>query len=134
MIIYWKINNEHWKSVLFNLVMITLTGLFNAGKLPTVLKVFDTDYQLEYSENYSGTVHQETALEGYQYWTFLQRAFKSLVSENCTNFILTIRCIAVATHCNSNMGFKIFYSLEICMVEGSLKAHVFFSNYCPLIV
>ena len=103
------------------------------SELPTVLNVFDTDYQLEYSENYSGTVHQETALEGYQYWTFLQRAFKSLVSENCTNFILTIRCIAVATHCNSNMGFKIFYSLEICMVEGSLKAHVFFSKYCPLI-
>ena len=25
------------------------------------------------------------------------------------------------------------YSLEICMVEGSLKAHVFFSKYCPLI-
>ena len=44
--------------------MITLTGLFNAGKLPTVLKVFDTDYQLEYSENYS--IDQETAIEGYQ--------------------------------------------------------------------
>ena len=44
MIIYWKINNEHWKSVLFNFVMIGQTGLFNAVKLPTVLKVFDTDY------------------------------------------------------------------------------------------
>ena len=27
------------------------------SELPTVLNVFDTDYQLEYSENYSGTVH-----------------------------------------------------------------------------
>ena len=25
------------------------------------------------------------------------------------------------------------YSLEICRVEGSLKARVFFSKYCPLI-
>ena len=31
------------------------------SELPTALNVFDTDYQLEYSESYSGTVHQETA-------------------------------------------------------------------------
>ena len=52
------------------------------SELPTVLYVFDTDYQLEYSENYSGTVHQETAIEEYHYCTFLQRAFESLISEN----------------------------------------------------
>ena len=95
--------------------------------------MFDTDYQLEYSESYSSTVHQEIAIEGYQYCTFLQRAFESLISENYTNFIVTIMCISVATHCYSNIGFKIIYSLEICMVEGSLKAHVFFSKYFPLI-
>ena len=27
------------------------------SELPTALNVFDTDYQLEYSESYSGTVH-----------------------------------------------------------------------------
>ena len=26
-------------------------------ELPTRLNVFDTDYQLEYSETYSGTIH-----------------------------------------------------------------------------
>ena len=31
------------------------------SELPTALNVFDADYQLEYSENYSGTVHQEIA-------------------------------------------------------------------------
>ena len=36
------------------------------SELPTALNVFDTDYQLEYSESYSGTVHQEIAIEGYQ--------------------------------------------------------------------
>ena len=104
------------------------------SELPTVLCVFDTDYQLEYSENYSGPVHQETVIEEYQYCTFLQRAFETLISENYTNFILTIRCIAVATHCYSNMGFKIFYSLEICVVEGCLKVHVFLLKYCLCII
>ena len=32
------------------------------SELPTTLNVFDTDYQLEYSECYSGTVHQEIAI------------------------------------------------------------------------
>ena len=44
-------------------------------ELPTTLNVFDTDYQLGYSESYSGTVHQDVAIQGYQYCTSLQRAF-----------------------------------------------------------
>ena len=52
------------------------------SELPTALNVFDNDYQLEYSESYSGTVHQKTATEGYQYCTSLKRASKSLISEN----------------------------------------------------
>ena len=105
------------------------------SELPTALNVFDTDYQLEYSESYSGTVHQEIAIEGYQYCTSLRRAFESIVSESYTNFILTIGCVAVATYCNSNMGSKyMILMLKICMVEGNLKVHVFFSNYLLLIV
>ena len=80
------------------------------SELPTALNVFDTDYQLEYSESYSSTVHQEIAIEGYQYCTSLRRAFESLIFESYTNFILTVACIAVATYCNSNLGFKIFDS------------------------
>ena len=49
----------------------------------------------KYSESYSGTVHQEIAIEGYQYCTSLQRAFKSLVFESYTNFIVTVGCITV---------------------------------------
>ena len=56
-------------------------------ELPTALNVFDTNYQLECSESYSGTVHQGTAIEGYQYCTSLRGAFESLISENDTNFI-----------------------------------------------
>ena len=62
------------------------------SELPTVLNVFDADYQLEYSESYSGNVHQEIAIGGYQYCKSLGRAFESLISESF--------------YCNSNMGVQ----------------------------
>ena len=106
--------------------MCTIGGLGrHIGRQSTDISV---DYRSTIGRDYSGTVHQETAIEGYDYCTFLQRAFELLISENYTYFILIISCNAVATHCYNNMGFKIFYSQEICMVEGSLKAHVFFSK------
>ena len=49
------------------------------SELPTALNVFDNNYQLEYTESYSGTVHQETAIEGYQYCTSL----KEPLSRSC---------------------------------------------------
>ena len=80
------------------------------SELPSMLNVFETDYQLQYSESYTGTIHQEAAIEGYQYCTSLLRVFESLVAENYTNFVLTIGCTAVAIYCNCNVGFKIFDS------------------------
>ena len=93
--------------------------------------MFDTDYQLEYSESYFGTVHQEIAIEGYQYCTSLQRAFESLIFESYTNFISTVGYITVIVIWGSKY---LILMLEIRMVEGSLKVHVFFSKYCLLIV
>ena len=74
------------------------------SELPTALNVFDTDYQLEYSESYSGIVHQGITIEGYQYCTSLQRAFESL------NFRHQFHINSRVYYCNSNMGFKIFDS------------------------
>ena len=91
------------------------------SELPTALNVFDTDYQLEYSESYSGTVHQEIAIEGYQYCTSLPRAFESLIFESYTNFILTVGCITVIVIWGSKY---LILMQEICMVEGSLKVRV----------
>ena len=79
-------------------------------ELPTMLNALDTDFQLPYSESYTGTVGQETAIEGYQYCTSLQIAFESLLSQNYTNFILTVGCIGVSIYCNVDVGFKIFDS------------------------
>ena len=59
------------------------------------LNVFDTDYQLEYNESYSGTVRQEIAIEGNQYCTSSPRAFESLRFESYNNFILIAGCITV---------------------------------------
>jgi len=94
-------------------------------ELPTLLNVFETDYELQYSETYSGTIHQEATIEGYQCCTSLDRAFQSLISENFNNFVLTIGCTSVALYCNGNMGLKIFVShAGIFMVEAILKVHV----------
>ena len=91
------------------------------SELPIALNLFDTDYQLEYSESYSGTVHQEIAIEGYQYCTSLPRAFESLIFESYTNFILTVGCITVIVIWGSKY---LILMQEICMVEGSLKVRV----------
>ena len=91
------------------------------SELPIALNLFDTDYQLEYSESYSGTVHQEIAIEGYQYCTSLPRAFESLIFESYTNFILTVGCTTVIVIWGSKY---LILMQEICMVEGSLKVRV----------
>ena len=75
-----------------------------------MLNVLDTNYQLEFSESYTGIVRRETAIEGYQYCTSLQIAFELLLSQHYTSFILTVGCIGVSIYCNGDIGFKIFYS------------------------
>ena len=48
-------------------------------ELPTMLNVLDTNYQLKFSESYTGTQGRETAIEGYQYCISLQIAFEPLL-------------------------------------------------------
>ena len=80
-------------------------------ELPTMLTVFDENYQLEYSETYTGDVHGESTIEGYQYCTSLERAFESLISEQFRSFILIVDCIAVGIiYCADNGYFKVFDS------------------------
>ena len=44
-----------------SLLQLARQAYLMQSELPTALKVFDTDYQLEYSESQSGTIHQEIA-------------------------------------------------------------------------
>ena len=34
-------------------------------EFPALLNVFETDYELQYSESYTGAIHQEATIEGY---------------------------------------------------------------------
>jgi hypothetical protein len=80
------------------------------SELPTLLNVFDTDYEVQYSESYTGNTHEETSIEGYNNCTSLQRAFQCLMSNNYTSFILTIGCTTVGIYRHGDIAFKVFDS------------------------
>ena len=88
------------------LSQLTKQSFIMQTELPTLLKVFKTDYELQYSESYTGTIHQEATVEGYQYCTSLDRVFQSLISENFNNFVLKIGCTAVTIYCKGNVGIE----------------------------
>jgi len=92
------------------------------SELPTRLNVFDTDYELQYSESYTGNIHQEAIIEGYENCTSLQMAFESLMSNSYTSFILTIGLTAVAIYRHGDNGFKVFDS-HARDVYGRSNAH-----------
>lgn len=74
--------------------------------------VLEENYNFEYSEvSNTGNVQGEVAIEGYQYCVSLERAFKSLISQQYTSFILTVQCKAVVIiYCADNGNFKVFDS------------------------
>ena len=79
--------------------------------LPSMLILLEEDYQLEYSESYTGDVHGESTIEGYQYCIGLKRSFELLLSERYRVFILTVGCTAVGTsYCADNGHLKVFDS------------------------
>ena len=79
--------------------------------LPSLLTVLEEDYQLTYSEIYTGNVHGELTIEGYQFCMGLERAFESFISEEYGSFILTVGCIAVGiSYCAANGHCKVFDS------------------------
>ena len=90
-------------------------------ELPTMLNVSEADYQLEYSDSYSGTVDRDKIIEGYQY----SRAFESLTSDGYTNFILTLGFIGVAIYCNMST----FWRLQLDMPGKKPK----FTHICVLL-
>ena len=85
-----------------------------------MLTVLGEDCQLEYSESYTGNVHDEPTIEEYQYCMGLKRAFESLISEQYRSFILTVGCIAVGiSYCADRL-------LEMFTVQVTFKGHVFY--------
>ena len=88
--------------------------------LPSMLTVLGEDYQLEYSESYTGNVHDEPTIEEYQYGMGLKRAFESLILEQHRSFILTVGCIALGiSYCADSL-------IEMFIVQVTFKGHVFY--------
>ena len=80
-------------------------------ELPAMLIVAEENFRLEYSASYSGNVHGEATIEGYEYCLGLKRAFESLISQQYRSFILTVGCITVSiVYCVYNGHFKVFDS------------------------
>ena len=102
-----------------SLSQLTRQAFLMQSELPILLNTFDIDYRLEYSETCATVGHycraRMCAIEGHQNCTSLQGAFESLMSDNYTNFILTIGCTGVAIYCN-DIGFKIFdsHARDLC--------------------
>ena len=65
-------------------------------ELPAMLTVLDKNYQLDYSASYTGTIHGDSAIDGFQYCMGLQRALQSLVSQQYNSFILIVGAVGVA--------------------------------------
>ena len=97
-----NIGNQLYSS----LSQLTRQSFLMQTELPTLLNVLETDYELQYSESYTGTIHQEPTVEGNQYCTSLDRAFRSITSENFNNFVLTIGCAAVTIYCKGKVGIE----------------------------
>ena len=58
-------------------------GVFHA--VPAVIVISEKNYQLHYSESYTGNLHNSDSnsiIEGYQYSIPIDSAFESLMSQN----------------------------------------------------
>ena len=70
---------------LCSLIYNNKQGINSANDLMSIMNIGNQLYSsfsqlLQYSESYTGTIHQEATREGYQYCTSLDRAFQSLIS------------------------------------------------------
>ena len=79
--------------------------------LPGMVRIFETEYKLQYSESYVGNLFGNLfPIEGFAYCATLTEAFYSLLRQNYNSFILTIGCSTVAIFGLSNGRFKVFDS------------------------
>ena len=79
-------------------------------ELPTMATVLNTNYQLEFSESYSGNLHAATLNENIPYVMPLYCALQSLIQESYNSFLLTIGCNTVSIYIIPNGLLKILDS------------------------
>ena len=128
-------NNKYRKSILFKFLTINQTGIFNAVRITNSITCvrhwLSTGIQWKLLWYCSPRNYNRGRSVLY---LFMKSLWVAHIWKQ-HQYIITLRCIAVTTYCNSKIGFKyLILVLEICMVEGSLKVQVFFLKHCPLIV
>ena len=87
-------------------------GLLLLTDLPCMVNLCNTNYQLTYSESYSGLLNSfaPVIITDFPYVTSLSAAFNCLVMDNYHAFILTVDISTVAIYCLPNGGYKVFDS------------------------
>ena len=97
--------------------------------LPGTVRIFETCYQLRYSESYVGNLFGICfPIEGYPYCATFEEAFDSLLRQNYSSFILTIGSNTVAIFHLPDGRFKVFDS-QIFFWHGTPTGE----RYCVLI-
>ena len=67
-------------------------------ELPTMITVQNINYQLEFTESYSGSLHSATLNENIPYVMPLDCALQTLIQEGYISFLLTIGCSTIAIY------------------------------------
>ena len=80
------------------------------NELPNMVTVLDTNYQLQFSESYTGNLHTVTIDENIPYVMPLFAAVQSLLAQNYALFLVTIGCNTVSVYLMLNGSLKIFDS------------------------
>ena len=80
------------------------------SEIPEMITMFDTDYQLQYSQSYTGNIHSECTLEDFSFVMSLDNAFQTLLRENYNSLLLTVGCSTVGIYHTMDAKFKIIDS------------------------
>ena len=79
--------------------------------LPAIVNLFEVNYNLRYSESYSGDLSGDSShITDFPYVMSLASAFVSLLRENYNSFLLTIGSYAVAIYSLPSGRYRIFDS------------------------
>ena len=79
-------------------------------EVPEVISVSNTNYHLQYSPSYTGTIGGSCDVEDFSHCMPLENAIQALLRQNYNSFLLTILSTTVAIYCISDGKFKIFDS------------------------
>ena len=79
-------------------------------ELPNMVTVLDTNYQLQFSESYSGNLNTITIDENIPYLMPFACALQNLLQENYDSFLVTIACNTASFYLMPNGSLKVFDS------------------------